>query len=113
MSPRHVPRWLRRWLRWRALAPPRPGPPVAGPVMEVSMLRYSVNMPPRPPIADLATREVTQSLDAVLTVRPFAPDTLTFTVDADAGTQVVLTLTDVDTSGNRSDPSAPLSFVAT
>jgi len=77
------------------------------------MLRYSINMPPRPPIADLATREVTQSLDAILTVRPFPADALTFTVDADAGVQIVLSLVDIDTSGNRSDPSAPLSFVAT
>jgi hypothetical protein len=77
------------------------------------MLRYTVNMPPRPPIADLATREVTQQLNAETAVRPFPPEAADFTVDAEAGTLVSLSLVDVDTSGNRSDPSAPLSFTAT
>jgi hypothetical protein len=70
-------------------------------------------MPPAPAIGDLATREINQTLDGTVSVRPFAPDTASFTVDADKGTAIALFLTDIDTSGNRSQPSATLSFVAT
>lgn len=77
------------------------------------MLRYTIGMPPAPAIGDLATREVNQSLDGVATVRPLTPDVTTFTVDTDKGVAVALFLVDIDTSGNRSQPSETLSFVAT
>jgi len=86
---------------------------VVSSLKEVNMLRYTVNFPPRPPIADLATREVTQQLNGESAVRPFPPEAVDFTVDCEAGTLVSLSLVDIDTSGNRSDPSAPLAFTAT
>ena len=76
------------------------------------MLRYTITMPSKPPIADLANREVTISLNGSPTVRLLAPDDASFQFDTDAGVNVSLVLVDIDTSGNRSDPSDPLAFVA-
>jgi len=108
-----LPRWLRRWLRWLFVAPPQPGPLTLHSQEEVSVLRYTIDMPPKPPIADLASREVTITLNAVTDVRTLAPDDTTFQFDTDVGVAVSITLVDIDTSGNRSAPSPALTFTAT
>ena len=77
------------------------------------MLRYTIDMPPKPPITDLASREVTITLNAVADVRTLAPDDASFQFDTDVGVAVSITLVDIDTSGNRSAPSPALSFTAT
>jgi len=110
---RHLPRWLRRWLRWRLLAPPRPGPLTLCRQEECRVLRYTVAMPPAPTIGDLAYREVSIQKDASRETRQLAPLAATFQFDTDPGVLVILGLVDVDTSGNRSQPSEPLAFTAT
>jgi hypothetical protein len=78
------------------------------------MLRYTVNMPPKPPIEDLATREVTITLDSnPPDVRSLQPDTATFQFDCERNVNVQIWLVDIDSSGNRSAQSPTLSFVAT
>jgi hypothetical protein len=79
---------------------------------EAHVLRYTINMPPKPAIADLATREVTIQLNANSSIQNLAPDDATFQFDTDVGVNVSLTLVDIDTSGNRSAPSDPLAFTA-
>jgi len=107
-------RWLLQWAFWRKwLAPPRPGPLTLGEQREITLLRYTVNLPPAPPITDLATREVTIKQNGAPTIRPLSPDDGSFQFDCAAGTAVELTLVDIDESGNRSDPSGPLAFTAT
>jgi len=108
-----IPRWLKRWLRWFLWAPPQPAPLSIHSQMEVRMLRYTIDLPPKPAIADLATREVTIVMDGISDVRALGPDIVNFVVDTDPGTAVTITLVDIDTSGNRSAPSAPLNFTAT
>ena len=76
------------------------------------MLRYTINMPPAPAISDLDSREVTIKLDAASTVKTLAPTDTSFQFDTDRGVNVTLSLVDIDTSGNRSQP-AVLTFVAT
>jgi hypothetical protein len=108
-----MPGWLRRWLRWAVLAPPQPGPLAILLVREVSMLRYTIDMPPAPAISDLGKREITVDLNGVDTVTAYAPDTVNFTVDTNAGDVVSITLVDIDKSDNRSQPSPALTFTAT
>jgi len=107
-----LPRWLKRWLRWQIFAPPRPDPLTIQSQKEAHVLRYTIDMPPKPPIADLASREVTIVLDGTSDVRTLMPDDASFQVDTDVGVQVSITLVDIDTSGNRSQPSVPLAFMA-
>ena len=76
------------------------------------MLRYTITMPARPPIGDLATREVTIRLNDVAEVRPLPPDAPSFQFDVDVSVSVNITLVDIDTSGNRSAPSSALAFVS-
>jgi hypothetical protein len=76
------------------------------------VLRYTITMPPKPSIGDLATREVTIQLNGVPEVRPLQPDDASFQFDTDPGVSVNITLVDIDTSNNRSAPSQPLAFVA-
>src|SRR5262245_23735810 len=97
-----MPRWLVRWLRWGVLAPPIPGPLTVEKQEEARVLRYTINMPPRPPIGDLATREVTIQLNGVPEVRPLPPDAPSFQFDTDVDVAVNITMVDIDTSGNRS-----------
>lgn len=77
------------------------------------MLRYTVDLPPKPPIADLDIREVTLKLDNTTQTITCHPDDVTFQFDTDVNVHVNITLVDIDTSGNRSAPSAALDFVAT
>jgi len=77
------------------------------------MLEYTVNMPPKPDISDLATREVTILLDAKPDVRKLEPEATTFKFVCEPGVQVNITLVDIDTSGNRSERSDALAFEAT
>lgn len=78
------------------------------------MLRYPFTMPPQPDITDLATREVSFVInDGPPVVENHAKDETTFTHDFAIGDHVIVTLRDVDTSGNKSIPSDPLDFVAT
>jgi len=76
------------------------------------MLKYTVNMPPKPDISDLASREVTINLDAEQDVRSLQPDDATFQFLTDPGVHVECWLVDIDTSGNRSEQSESLAFVA-
>ena len=106
--------WFIRWVlwRWRTFAPPAPGPMVVANQQEVFVLRYTVDMPPRPAIGDLATREVTAVVDATKTIKPLAPDAASFTLDVEAGAAVSISLVDIDSSGNRSGASPALEFTA-
>src|SRR5215831_11275069 len=108
-----LPRWFRRWLRWLFLAPPQPGPLTIHSQQEATVLRYTIKLPAKPAIADLATREVTIALDAKTDVWALLPDTADFVFDTDVGVLVSITLIDIDTSGNRSAPSPALTFTAT
>jgi len=107
-----LPFWLRRLLWWQRVPPPKPGPLAVVSMEEVIVLRYTVNLPPAPPISDLATREVTISLNADVSLQNCEPAAVSFQFDTDAGVAVILSLVDIDTSGNRSDRSDPLSFTA-
>ena len=108
-----LPWWLRRLLWWETLPPPRPGPMAISNVEEKIMLQYTVNMPPKPDISDLDHREVTVVLDSNPDIRKLPPDTAMFKFHCEPGTQVNITLVDIDTSGNRSERSEPLAFTAT
>lgn len=77
------------------------------------MLQYTINMPPKPPISDLAKREVTINLDSESDVRELQPDDATFKFVTDPGVHVECWVVDIDTSGNRSEQSESLAFVAT
>lgn len=93
--------------------PPQPGKLIVGEPSEVTMIRYPFTMPPLPDIPDLATREVSYVVnDGAALVESHAKDETTFTHDFAAGDHVIVTLRDVDTSGNKSLPSLPLEFTA-
>jgi len=94
-------------------APPQPGYLTVGEPSEVTMIRYPFTMPPLPDIPDLATREVSYVInDGTALVESHAKDETSFTHDFAAGDHVIVTLRDVDTSGNKSLPSLPLEFTA-
>lgn len=77
------------------------------------MIRYPFTMPALPDITDLATREVSFVInDGTALVENHAKDETTFTHDFAVGDHVIVTLRDVDTSGNKSIPSLPLEFTA-
>src|SRR5262245_45486504 len=95
------------------LAPARPGPLTIGNTETITMLRYTVQMPPAPAIGDLNVREVVVVLNSAQEVRPLPPTQASFQFDTEPGVSVSITLTDIDTAGNRSAPSAPLAFTAT
>src|SRR5262245_19231700 len=107
------PRWLQRWIRWAKVAPPQPGQLTVSHQGEAHVLRYTINLPPKPAIGDLASREATIQLDADSSVKSCQPNDTSFQFDTDAGVNVNITLVDIDTSGNRSAPSVPLVFTAT
>ena len=48
-------------------------------------LKYTVDMPPKPSISDLATREVTISLNAAEDIKNLNPDDTSFTFITEAG----------------------------
>src|SRR5262245_48303923 len=97
------PNWTYIW---------QPGQPTLQSVKEATVLRYTISMPAKPSIGDLANREVTISLNNVPTIRTLHPDDTSFQFDTDDGVNVSIVLVDIDTSGNRSAPSAPLAFTA-
>lgn len=78
------------------------------------MLRYHFSLPPEPAIDDLDHREAEFTVDGGAAQTVNVPKGATeFTVDFDRNAAVIITLKDVDTSGNKSAPSDPLSFTAT
>jgi len=99
--------------RFLGLVPPRPGGLTLAKTEQLVMLRYTVNLPPAPNIDDLATREAHISVDGTETIQTLAPDATFFAFDVDRNKSVSLTLVDVDTSGNKSDPSEALAFTST
>src|SRR5262245_16698286 len=95
------------------LVPARPGPLSVTNVETIEMLRYTIQMPPAPAIGDLNVREIVVSLNTAQEVRPLPPTQASFQFDTEPGVAVSIVLTDIDTAGNRSAPSAPLAFTAT
>jgi len=96
------------------LTPPKPKSLIRKPgVTEVTMLRHHIQLPPEPQIDDLDHREITVKLgDADPNTQSIAKGSTEFVLDTDRGVAVTLFLVDVDTSGNKSAPSDPLSFTA-
>lgn len=75
--------------------------------------RYTVALPPISPADfDVATRELSVSLDGSSSIVTGTPTDATLPVEARLGQHVILTLTDVDGAGNRSEPSPTLEFDA-
>lgn len=108
--------WLRSALReFLGDVPPKPRAVTIKGTEVVSVLRYHFSLPPAPAgIDDFDHREATVTVDGVardtVTV---AKDATEFTADFDRNVAVSVSLRDVDTSGNKSDPSDPLTFTAT
>src|SRR4051812_36980270 len=114
------------WQHWLAMArakarnflgltPPKPKSLIRKPgVTEVTMLRHHIQLPPEPTIDDLDHREATIKIgDTEPTVLSISKGSTEFTVDTDRNVSVTISLVDVDTSGNKSAPSDPLTFTAT
>lgn len=105
--------WLRGRLRaWLGLAPRKPGSLTLRDVRRLTVLRVTINLPTAT-ASDLGTREFhatvngTPQPDQAL---PAAATEAAFDCDANAACEVWLV--DVDTSGNRSEESEHLAFVA-
>ncbi len=79
---------------------------------EGPMLFYKVNLPP-PVDADVVTRELSVFVNGVTDPTMVVEVTDATELSFNQGDNVSLVLTDVDDAGNRSAPSAALSFVAT
>lgn len=101
---------LRRLLR-AILRPPRPIPPFVQLIREVNdMLVYRIT-PAAPGVSDVVTQEITATIDGIATVHPLSPGG-SFELSLGDGASVTVTQVDIDDAGNRSEASAPLSFVA-
>lgn len=106
--------WLKSHVRaWLGLTPPKPKPVVIQGVKELVVLRYTIGLPAVPTIDDLDHREANVTIDGTASTISIPKESTSFTFDTERDKLVAITLVDVDTSGNHSAPSEPLSFTST
>jgi hypothetical protein len=96
------------------LTPPKPKLLTILGVKELTVLRYTFTLPPEPSIDDFDHREANVAIEGSESdVHTIAKGETTFKHDFDRDKNVTITLVDVDTSGNKSAPSEPLTFTTT
>lgn len=106
---------IRSWVRaWLGLVPPKPKPVKLGTVKVLTVLRYTFALPPVPAIDDFDHREANVTVgSAEPQVVVLTSGQTEFQQDFDRDVEVSITLVDVDTSNNKSDPSEALEFTTT